>query len=116
MLNNAQVKSAQPPSDGRKSYKLFDGNGLYLEVTATSKRWRFKYTFRYKENRLSLGIYPEVSIKDARDKAREFRLLLLEGIDPSEERKARKAETRVRIPVQTDHGFRRKLTTDSAAN
>ena len=56
MLNNAQVKSAQPPSDGRKSYKLFDGNGLYLEVTATSKRWRFKYTFRYKENRLSLGI------------------------------------------------------------
>jgi len=94
MLTNAQIKSAPSPLDGRKSYKLYDGNGLYLEVTATSKRWRFKYTIRYKENRLSLGLYPDVSLKDARDKAREFRLLLLEGIDPSQERKARKAEDR----------------------
>lgn len=94
MLNSAQIKAALPPSDGRKSYKLYDGNGLYLEVTATSKRWRFKYTFRYKENRLSLGLFPDVSLKDARDKAREARLLLLEGVDPSAERKARKAEVK----------------------
>lgn len=92
MLNNAQIKAALPPADGRKSYKLYDGNGLYLEVTAGSKLWRFKYVFRYKENRFSLGQYPDVSLKDARDKAREARLLLLDGVDPSEERKARKAE------------------------
>lgn len=94
MLNNAQIKAALPPEDGRKSYKLFDGNGLFLVVTSGSKLWRFKYTVRYKEKLLSLGHYPDVSLKDARDKAREFRLLLLEGVDPSEERKARKAEAK----------------------
>lgn len=94
MLNNAQIRTALPPSDGRKSYKLYDGNGLYLEVTAKSKLWRFKYTIHYKENRLSLGMYPEVSLKDARDKAKEFRLVLLESIDHSDERKARKAEAK----------------------
>lgn len=56
---------------------------------------RFKYVFRYKEKRFSLGQYPGVSLKDARDKAREARLLLLDGVDPSEERKARKAEIKV---------------------
>ncbi|MEE9425122.1 MAG: integrase arm-type DNA-binding domain-containing protein [Methylococcales bacterium] len=71
-----------------KRFKLYDSRGLYLEVTPTgSKRWRFKYRYDNKEKLLSLGIYPEVSLKKARLRRDEARELLAEGIDPSVHRK-----------------------------
>ena len=55
-------------------YKLFDGEGLYLEVVPTgARRWRFKYRIHGKEKRISLGVYPEVGLKDAREKLDEVR-------------------------------------------
>ena len=51
-----------------KLVRLSDGNGLFLEVTKTSKRWRARYFFEGKEQMLSLGVYPVVGLKDARDK------------------------------------------------
>ncbi len=51
-----------------KFVRLSDGNGLFLEVTETSKRWRARYTFGGKEQMLSLGKYPVVGLKEARDK------------------------------------------------
>ncbi len=55
------------------------------------KWWRLKYRFGGKEKRLSLGVYPDVSLKDARDRCDEARKLLANEIDPSKNRKAKKA-------------------------
>jgi len=64
---------------------------LYIEVSAAGgKWWRLKYRFDGKEKRLSLGVFPDVSLKDARIKRDEARKLLASGIDPSETRKAKK--------------------------
>jgi integrase len=97
-LTDAKVRAAKPR---QKAYKLFDGEGLYLEVRpAGGKWWRLKYRIDGKEKRLSLGTYPEVPlassksdisgvmITGARQKCEAARHLLAQGIDPSEHRKA----------------------------
>ncbi len=87
-LTDTQCKNAKPES---KAKKLSDGKGLYLEVTPSgSKYWRLKYRINGKEKRLALGVYPEVSLKQARiatDKARE---LIAQNIDPSREKQIQK--------------------------
>lgn len=68
---------------------MFDSRGLYLEVApAGGKWWRFKYRFDRKEKRLALGVYPEVSLKEARRRRDEARDLLDDGVDPGVNRKA----------------------------
>jgi len=63
-LTDTSIKQAKPRD---KAYKLFDGNGLYIEISPTgSKYWRLKYRFAGKEKRLALGVYPDVSLKQAR--------------------------------------------------
>jgi integrase len=75
-----------------KTVRLFDGGGLYIELTPTGgKWWRLKYRFDGREKRLSLGVYPEVSLRLARARRDDARKLLAEGIDPSENRKAQKS-------------------------
>jgi len=74
-----------------KPYRLTDEKGLYLEVAVKgSKWWRFKYRFEGKEKRLSLGVYPDVSLKQARDRRDAYRKQVADGIDPSDIRKAEK--------------------------
>jgi len=86
-LTDLQVRKAQP-----KAYKISDEKGMYLEVRPTgSKCWRLKYRFGGKEKRLALGIYPEVTLNDARQQCDEARQLLAKGIDPGVARKAAKA-------------------------
>ena len=88
-LSNTSIRNAKP---GEKAKKMFDSGGLYLEVAPSGgKWWRLKYRFEGKEKRLSLGIYPDVSLKDARERRFEARKLLANNIDPSEHRKAEKA-------------------------
>ncbi len=88
-LSNTAIRNAK---SGEKIRKLFDGGGLYLEVTPRGgKWWRLKYRFEGKEKRLSLGVYPDVTLKDARARRDEARRLLVNGVDPSEQRKAEKA-------------------------
>lgn len=85
-LTNTAVRNARPNG---KTVKLFDERGLYLEVSPTGgKWWRLKYRFAGKEKRVSLGVYPDVGLKEARDRRDESRKLLADGIDPSENRKA----------------------------
>jgi len=97
-LTDVEIRNAKPRD---KAFRLFDGGGLYLEVSpAGGKWWRFKYRFGGKEKRLSLGVYPEVGLagrkdKDsgawidgARDKREKARQMLASGIDPGEVRKA----------------------------
>jgi Arm DNA-binding domain len=88
-LTDIAIKRAKP---GVKSVRLFDGGGLYLEVSpGGGKWWRFKYRFAGKEKRLSLGVYPDVDLKSARKRTGEARQLLADGIDPSVNRKAAKS-------------------------
>ncbi len=88
-LTNTTIRNAKP-SD--KAKRLFDGGGLYLEVAPSGgKWWRLKYRFGGKEKRLSLGVYPDVTLKDARIRRDEARKLLANDIDPSENRKTQKA-------------------------
>lgn len=75
-----------------KAFKLFDEKGLFLLVKPTGngwgKWWRFKYNFDRTEKQLSLGIYPDISLAQAREKRDEARKLVAAGIDPGENRKA----------------------------
>lgn len=90
MLTVAKIQSAKPQA---KPFKVFDGGGLYLEVAPSGGRWwRFKYRFGGKEKRFSLGVYPEVSLKEARERRDDARKQLNAGIDPGEARKITKAE------------------------
>ncbi|MCK4608322.1 MAG: integrase arm-type DNA-binding domain-containing protein [Gammaproteobacteria bacterium] len=88
-LTDTTIRNAKPKE---KPFRLFDGNGLYLEISPKGgKWWRFKYRFNGKEKRLSLGVYPEIGLKDARERCHAARKLLDNEVDPSENRKATKA-------------------------
>jgi integrase len=87
-LTDPAVRNAKA---GDKPAKLFDEKGLFLLVSpAGGKWWRFKYRFGGKEKLLSLGTYPDIGLKDARQKRDDARRLLADAIDPGENRKARK--------------------------
>jgi hypothetical protein len=87
-LTNTAIRNAKPSN---KPIRLFDERGLYLEVSPTGgKWWRLKFRFEGKEKRLSLGVYPDVPLKDARDRRDAALKLLADGIVPSENRKAQK--------------------------
>jgi integrase len=85
-LTAMSARNAKPRG---KTYRLFAGGGLYLEVTPTgAKYWRMKYRHAGKEKRLALGVYPEVSLSEARDRRDEARTQLRNEIDPGIARKA----------------------------
>jgi integrase len=87
-LSTAKIQNATAQ---KKTVRLFDGRGLYLEIAPTGSRWwRFKYRFAGKEKRISLGVYPDVGLKKARDRRDEMRKLVADGIDPSAARKLQK--------------------------
>jgi integrase len=86
-LTAAAVKNAKP---AEKAYKLGDAGGLYLYVTPKgAKSWRMKYRFHEKEKRLTFGLYPEVSLAEARDRRDEARKLIRENKDPVVEERRR---------------------------
>ncbi len=91
-LTDAAVRNAKPRE---RPFKLFDGRGLYLEVAPSGgKWWRFKYRIDGKEKRISLGVYPDVSLKEARERREAARKLVAAGVDPSEARKAERLARR----------------------
>lgn len=99
-LTELEIRSARATE---KPIKLFDGDGLYLFVQPNGGRWwRFKYRFHGKERELSLGVYPEVSLKLARTRREDARRTVAEGIDPSAERKAVKEARRVTFELVAD--------------
>jgi integrase len=92
-LTDTAVRNAKP---GLKTTRKSDAGGLYLEVSPSGgKWWRLKYRIDGKEKRLSLGTYPDTSLKDARERRDQARRLLAAGTDPGEARKADKAARKV---------------------
>lgn len=87
-LTDTALRSAKAQA---KAFKLFDAGGLYLEVSPAGGRWwRWKYRYGGKEKRLSFGVYPDVSLKSARQKRDTARQQLAAGIDPGQARRAEK--------------------------
>ena len=84
-LTELGVRKAKPSS---KPKKLSDGRGLFLLLHPNgSKYWRMKYRFMGKEKLLSIGVWPNVSISEARNKRNEAKQLLENGKDPSDDKK-----------------------------
>ena len=89
MLTDTAIKNLKP---GTTPIKKSDGGGLFLQVNPNGSRlWRLGYRFGGKQKLLSMGIYPDVSLKQARERRDEARRLLAEGIDPSVHRQTVKA-------------------------
>ena len=87
-LTATTIKTCKPKD---KAYKLTDGGGLYLLVSPRGgKWWRFDYRFQSKRKTLSMGVYPAVSLKDARDRRDEAKKQLANGIDPGMVRQSQK--------------------------
>ena len=87
-LVNTQVKQAKPRS---ADYKMSDGEGMYLLVKKNgSKYWRLDYRFRDRRKTLSLGVYPTVTLKDARERRRLAKIQLSNDQDPGEVKKEEK--------------------------
>lgn len=91
-LSDATVRNAKPKA---KPYKIADGKGLFLLVQASgAKYWRLKYFFGGKEKLLALGVYPEISLTEARERRSQARKMLAHGDDPGELKKeAKRQET-----------------------
>lgn len=108
MLTDAAIRKAKPgqkpieDKDGKPGfeavngpYKMADEKGLFLLVAPSGgKWWRLKYRFGGKEKLLALGVYPDVSLKDARERREEARKLLANGADPGEVKQAAKSKRR----------------------
>lgn len=89
-LTDIKVRTAKPTD---KQYKLTDGSGMHLLVHPNgSKYWRLQYRFGGKQKMLALGVYPEVSLADARARRDEARKLLANSIDPGDKKKNDRVE------------------------
>jgi integrase len=89
-LTDARIRSAKPAD---KLYKLSDGGGLQLWITPDgAKRWRLAYRFEGKQRTLAIGVYPKVSLGDAREARQSAKKLLKEGRDPSLEKRLAKQQ------------------------
>lgn len=98
-LTKTEIEAAKSQD---KFYRLTDRNGLYLDVRAKSKSWRYRYRFAGKENVHTLGRYPEMSRDEAREALIALRKMLSQGKNPSQERKLE----RIRVAHQHAQTFR----------
>lgn len=81
-LTDIAVRNAKPRE---KQYKLTDGDGMFLLVhTNGGKYWRFKYRYLGQEKMLALGVYPEITLADARERRMAARKALAHGKDPAQ--------------------------------
>ncbi|MGY0565723.1 MAG: tyrosine-type recombinase/integrase [Paraglaciecola chathamensis] len=98
-LTDRQIKAAKPRD---KDYKLSDERGLYLQITkAGAKSFRFKYRIHGKEKKLTLGLYPDITLQKAREKRDEARKLLADGSDPGIQKQSIKATNK----LNTENSF-----------
>lgn len=88
-LSNTTILNAKSVE---KAYVLTDERGLSIQIQPSGgKWWRFRYRFNGTAKMISFGVYPDVGLKDARERRDAARKLLADGVDPGEHRKAVKA-------------------------
>ena len=98
-LTEMKVRNAKP---AEKPVKLTDSRGMHLLVHPSgSKYWRLQYRFSGKQKMLALGVYPEISLADARMRRDEARKLIANNIDPAEKRKSEKNEQKGLLTFET---------------
>lgn len=98
-LTARQVETARPKE---KDYKLSDERGLYLLVKTTGARyWRLKYRIAGKEKKLALGVYPDISLAEARIKRDDARKIISEGGDPGEKKRKEKLTRKSLPPIRS---------------
>lgn len=98
-LTDTAIRNAKPKA---KPYKIYAGDGLFLLVSPKGgKWWRFKYRVAGKEKLLSLGVYPEIGLKLARERCLQACRDMENGIDPAVNRKALKFAS----PESTENSF-----------
>lgn len=98
-LNDMQIRRAKPEA---KAYTLGDGQGLSLLIEPNgSKSWRFRYRFAGKPKMISLGVYPTITLADARSRRDDARKLVAEGKNPSEVRK----EQKIALQTESESAF-----------
>jgi hypothetical protein len=86
LLSEARIRASRPKE---RPYKVFDERGLFMLVTPSGGRlWRFRYRIGGVEKLLTLGAYPDVSLKRAREKRDDARKLVADEVDPSAKRQA----------------------------
>ena len=91
-LTALAIKQAKPKD---KSYILFDGEGLYLDIQPSGlKYWRVKYRYAGKEKKLAVGKHSYIGLKEARETCAQAKKLLAQNIDPSAKKQADKKATR----------------------
>lgn len=106
-LTEKQIKTIQPEE---KIRRYTDSRGLYLEVSPKGgKWWRLKYQFDGKEKRISLGVYPAISLKDARGAAYAAKELLRKGIDPSAAKRTPAPEPTLSFQCVAEEWFQKQL-------
>jgi len=104
-LRDTQIRNAKPKG---KPYKLYDGSGLGLYCLIMpngSKLWRIDYRYQGKRKTLSLGKYPEVTLEMARKQALEYRQMIKAGLDPSAQRKEKKARAEYTFKAIAEEWF-----------
>ncbi len=102
-LSDTQIKKARPKD---KSYKLFDGEGLFIFINTTGgKLWRLKYIspVSKKEKTYSIGKYPDITLARAREERGRLRELIAKGVDPSQEKQDHKK-------IKTEEAIKRSDT------
>ena len=95
-LTDTVAKNAKTKPDGKPA-KYTDGGGLHLLVMKSGKYWRYDYTHEGKRKTLAVGVYPDVGLKAARDKHQQAREQLANGVDPSEQKQAARAELLAKV-------------------
>lgn len=89
MLNDTKIRNAKPRE---KAFKLYDERGLFLLVTPAGGRlWRLKYVLHGREKLISLGAYPDIPLKRARERREAARQLIADDVDPSAQRRTERA-------------------------
>lgn len=97
-LTNTEIRNAKPRD---KQYKMSDEKGLYLLVKKAGKYFRFDYRYAGKRKTLAMGVYPDVTLAQARAKRDEARQLLNDGVDPSQHKK----DSKIKLQEMTANNF-----------
>lgn len=98
-LSDTAIRNAKP---AEKAYKIYDSGGLFIQITPSGgKWWRLKFRFDGKEKLLSLGVYPRISLSQAREQRDDAKKLIAINIDPSENRKQAKSISK----LNSDNSF-----------